>query len=478
MNLLSLGRLLAAVIALVIWFDFLFWGYWPGISLGLFFSGLVVLLMVLEPPRPWQWRHGLLLVGFVATLVQSAWQWGFSNITLLIYFTLLLGADRLAPSTGGWLTTLGYRLMALLQAPMRWSWLCRQIEEARLLHGKSLGHQIGWIVWMLSVPLLVLLALALPLVMGNSVLKVYGNSFWGWLWNLPWALDLNWGRWFWWGVMATLALGFLLPATREIRWIEKLNQSGESGQISVIGWWRRWVILIGINVLFLGANTVDVLYLWCHAALPSHLSFGTFIHEGVYSLIFATLLCGVVLLIFTPQTRGQKLLAAAAILQNTVLISGVGLRLKLYVEAYQLSTLRLYVAGFLVLVTIGFILLLWRVWREKSYSWFLRQNALVVVLYLFVLQFLPVNRWVIDYNVRQAREEGRVLDLSYIATLAPEGWRCLQQLSLAEEDTPQKEAARAQVGHWQEWVRTSNQTKGWRSWQGHREAVIDELGWR
>jgi Domain of unknown function (DUF4173) len=194
-------------------------------------------------------------------------------------------------------------------------------------------------------------------------------------------------------------------------------------------------------------------------------------------LIFAALLCGVVLLIFTPQTRGQKLLAMAAILQNAVLISGVGLRLKLYVEAYQLSTLRVYVAGFLILVTIGFILLLWRVWREKGYAWFLRQNALVVALYLFILQFLPVNRWVIDYNVRQAREERRELDVTYIGSLGPDGWRCLQQLSFEPENTLQREAAQRQLERWQKWVRTSHQRMGWRSWQGHRESVIRELGW-
>jgi hypothetical protein len=478
MNLFALGKVIGAIMAIVIWFDFLFWGFWPGLSLGLFCGGLVGLLLALEPPRPWYWRHIFLILGFMATLGQSAWQLGFSNITLLIIFTLLLGADRLVPEAGGWLTTLGYRMMALVSAPLGWSWLWREFEEARLLHGKSLGHQCVWLLRMLSVPLLILLLLALPLVMGNGVLKVYGNAFWGWLWNLLWAMDFHWGRWFCWGLIGTLALGFILPARRLIRWLEWLNKPSAPAPVSTIGWWRQWIILIGINGLFLGANTVDVLYLWFHAALPSHLSFGAFIHEGVYSLIFATLLCGLTLLIFNPQTRGQKILAAAAILQNGLLISGVGLRLKLYVEAYQLSTLRLYVAGFLILVILGFALLLWRVWREKSCSWFLQQNALVVILYLFVLQFLPVNGWVINYNVRQAREEQRELDVDYIATLGPEGWRCLQQLSLATENTPQKQAALKHLMEWREWASTCDQSNGWRSWQGHREAVVRELGWR
>ena len=84
--------------------------------------------------------------------------------------------------------------------------------------------------------------------------------------------------------------------------------------------------------------------------------YSEYVHEGVFSLIAAVLLSAVVLSgIFLQDSavtgRGWlKGLAHLWILQNLVLIAGVFLRLKLYVDAYQFTVLRVYVACFLALV--------------------------------------------------------------------------------------------------------------------------------
>ena len=146
-----------------------------------------------------------------------------------------------------------------------------------------------------------------------------------------------------------------------------------------------------------------------HAKLPEGVTLSEFVHSGVSSLIFATLLSAVVLTTMFQQSieivrsRGLKALALLWIVQNLVLIAGVFRRLSLYVEGYQLSEQRIYVGCFLLLVTTGFGLLAWHVARDGSLRTLIFRNVLAIFALFFVLQFPDVAGYVARSNVNQWR---------------------------------------------------------------------------
>jgi hypothetical protein len=116
--------------------------------------------------------------------------------------------------------------------------------------------------------------------------------------------------------------------------------------------------------------------------------------------------------------RVIRSLALLWIAQNVILIASVLLRLQRYVDAYQLSELRIYVGCFLLLVAAGFALLTVHVTAHKSFGWLFRSNLAATFALFFVLQFLDVAKWVAETNVaRWQNDATRTLDVHYLASL-------------------------------------------------------------
>jgi hypothetical protein len=250
--------------------------------------------------------------------------------------------------------------------------------------------------------------------------------------------------------------------------------------------WQSCAIFVTLNVLFFIVNSIDVIYLWGQdsaAALPQNVSFSAFVHQGVYSLIFAVLLSAVVIVaIFQQETRVTrhpvlKGLAWAWIAQNLLLIAGVVLRLKLYVDAYQLSELRVYVGCFLLLVTAGFVLLALHVARGKTLGTLVWRNVLATFALFFVLQFPDVSGWVARFNVAQwQRDATRTLDLAYLESMGPSAWPAL--CDVASSDAKQNGTVRDAREIVRRLARTESeqeQLRDWPSYQARRTAHLGHL---
>ncbi len=193
------------------------------------------------------------------------------------------------------------------------------------------------------------------------------------------------------------------------------------------------------------------------------------------ALVAAVLLSAVVLVGLFQQTgqvvasRAVRLLSVFWVLQNLALISSVLLRLKLYVNAYQLSELRVYVGFFLVLVSTGFGLLAWRILRGKGLNWLLFSNACAAFGLFFVVQYLDVAGWVANYNVALwQKDTQRTLDVEYLKNLGPSAYPALAVVAGAVS-RPEARAARErlldlkalELGRAREW--------NWRSYQARHE---------
>lgn len=164
-------------------------------------------------------------------------------------------------------------------------------------------------------------------------------------------------------------------------------------------------------------------------------------------------------------SRALRVLGLTWIGQNVMLIASVLIRLKLYVDAYQLTELRVYVVFFLLLVAAGFGLLARRIIAAKNLRWLILANALAAFAMFFIVQFLDVARWVADYNVARWQEDpARVLDVEYLATLGHSAYPAL--ITVAE--TPERHEAHNAFIFLQS-QRESERTRlaqlNWRSWQ-------------
>ena len=423
--------------ALVWMADFLFWGQSPGITLGLYFCLVAVLILVLHARPGQRWRPGIACGLMALAAVATALETSYTNTFVLIgLLAVVVGESCYREVIGTAWARWSEALFSWLCACGRWPWFIRQLSSSALIRvgfTKANSDLIGRALQATAPAACLGLVFLIVFQMGNAVFKelctrIY-NGVIDWLQNF----DFSFGHLLFWFALSTLTLAFLLPrkGTEKPRvWTKQWSRVERSDRTVAI--WQSRSILFVLNALFFLVNTIDASYLWQHAKLPEGVTFSEFVHSGVNSLIFATLLSAVVLAFMFQQSteitraRGLKGLALLWIGQNLVLIAGVFLRLKLYVEAYQLSTLRIYVGCFLLLVTAGFVLLALHVVREGSLNRLIWRNALAVFLLFYVLQFPDVAGYVARFNVNHWRDDhSRKLDFDYLQSLGPSGWTAL-----------------------------------------------------
>jgi hypothetical protein len=276
----------------------------------------------------------------------------------------------------------------------------------------------------------------------------------------------------------TIGVTLFWPANREEKhqWWTRAIPLWNRRDTTIAKW--QSILLLGVvNALFFAVNTIDVVYLWGSHSLPSGVNPSGFVHEGVQSLITAVILAAVILaFVFQQQpsvarTHPLRILALAWIVQNILLIFGVLKRLELYVEAYQLSELRVYVACFLALVTTGFLLLARHVWTGMRLGKLLFENMIATFALFFVLQFCDVGAWVAKWNVsRWQNQRNASIDLDYIVSLGSRGWPALGELARSTRDHEIATQAAALLQQKAIELRGNAITRDWRSFQVRRDS--------
>lgn len=271
---------------------------------------------------------------------------------------------------------------------------------------------------------------------GNAVFRqLVGDAFsraFDWLMSI----DLSPARFGFWLLVFTLLLSLLRPLKNGLgSWVAQCRLPRWERADASLGWWQSVSVLGVLNVLFCYVNTIDVVYLWSRASLPAGVNRSDFLHEGVQSLILAVLLSAAILVVLFQQrlavgSRALQVLATAWVLQNLLVIGGVFLRLKLYVDDYDLSLLRVGVALFLTLVIAGYALLTIYFWRGKGLEWLLRANVLATFCLFFIVQFIDLNAAVARYNVdRWLRPRALQGDVNYLASLGHGAWPSMIDLA-------------------------------------------------
>jgi hypothetical protein len=189
------------------------------------------------------------------------------------------------------------------------------------------------------------------------------------------------------------------------------------------------------NLLFLLQNASDIHLLNNGYELPAGYSFSEFAHEGAYALIMATLLAACFILAFDQNgKRDDKPALVRPLLylwvaQTMLLVCFAMLRLKIYIDAYSLTYLRLWSLIWMALVLIGLVLILFKLMRTRSARWLINANIIATLVVLYGVSLANFPLYIANHNIEAAKADAdKHLDGRYLAELGTYALPALRNL--------------------------------------------------
>ncbi len=425
------GRIAASLLLLVIIGDYFLWGHHVGLSAAFYAVLLAAAICLNRPKLVWKRRHGVELGLLLLASIQTALRPSLSNGLVLGALLLIIAGDTclssLRPVWARWLSAAA----SVFSFFRTWKEFFQSTAGLGNEKLPGLKSGIARVIQVSSLAVLLAVLFGLLLGSGNAVLRnSFDRGFQGLMDVLGMITLPEFGRIFFWGLLATVALVLLLP--RAASWAGNLGEC-ELPTFAVkdikLERLRSLLALIVVNVLFLFTNTFDVLYLWTDRSLPEGVGYSQYVHEGVWSLGFAVVLSALVITAIFQQdglvtsSRWVKWLAMIWIAQNLLLEVGVLMRIHLYVDAHWLTPKRVYVVLFLALVAVGYLQLARQVLAPQfNLKRLLLGNALAIFCLFYLVQFINVPRIAADYNYRQWREdpERNVMQMDFGQVLGDE----------------------------------------------------------
>ncbi len=231
----------------------------------------------------------------------------------------------------------------------------------------------------------------------------------------------------------------------------------------------------GLNALYVLANLSDLLYLWLNVKLPAGVTYAEYAHQGSYRLIVAVVLAALTVMVFfrldAPglNDRLARMLAYLFIAQNLGVLAGACRRLALYIDVYGLTRFRVAAFLWMLLVTIGFVLIVMKLAGRRRIAFLLRWNTVATVLLLSAVALGDVDGAISNWNVgRLEAGESKAVDVKYLRELGPGALPALRRLSLRTDSVGSRAKEILEL-------RTTEERelmKRWQNWTWRRSKVL------
>lgn len=185
------------------------------------------------------------------------------------------------------------------------------------------------------------------------------------------------------------------------------------------------ILICSVNALILLINIIDIRYLWFNIGtdLKSAYELSKLVHEGTYLLILSILLSiGILLYYFRKDlnffTNNRWLVVAAYvwIVQNGILVISVLLRNYEYIVNYGLTHKRIGVAVFLLITSIGLVMLWLKIRYLYSFFNLFKQAGWALYFVLVSLTLFDWDSMIARYNLSTQNAEN--LDYRYLYSLS------------------------------------------------------------
>ncbi|MBI2410785.1 MAG: DUF4173 domain-containing protein [Candidatus Kerfeldbacteria bacterium] len=227
-----------------------------------------------------------------------------------------------------------------------------------------------------------------------------------------------------------------------------------------------------ISVLFLVFIGFQITYLFGGEAniVNAGFTYAEYARRGFWELLVVALLSLVVLLVSekyagaesigSEQKRHTQFLIPALVLiiEVVVIIVSAFKRLSLYIDAYGMTTLRFYVAGFILLLFVLFVVLAVKFIQSKPEQFFAFGTLLSLAAFLILVNIVNPDVFIARYNMKAYHRTGKI-DVMYVGALSSDAESEKIELykTIADEDTEflrelfqnQKARLEKQSAHWQ-----------------------------
>ena len=285
-----------------------------------------------------------------------------------------------------------------------------------------------------------------------------------------------------WGLFALLGWGVLRPRPPR----RLLGMLDASGDLMLPGFSLASITLslVLFNALFAMQNVMDSAFLWGGVKLPGDMTLADYAHRGAYPLLVTALLAAAFVLIAlrpgsqTAENTLVRKLVMVWIGQNLFLVFSAALRTWDYVDAYDLTPLRISALLWMGLVAIGLVLVLLRMLHNKSAAWLINANLATSGALLFALCFVDLGEVSARWNVQHAREidgTGAKLDWCYLGDLGNSALIPLTELERGQGSSELGKQATALRRARQRQMELERDGGGWTLLDNRRLAHVEAL---
>lgn len=242
--------------------------------------------------------------------------------------------------------------------------------------------------------------------------------------------------------------------------------------------------LVTVIVLFAVYLVFEFQRMWV-GEFPKGFYYSGFAHEGAAWLTFVLALATLLLsLVFRGSIlRDQRLrtlrgLAWLWSVENMLLAAAVYNRLFIYVGFNGMTRMRIVGLYGMTAVVVGFVLVLWKIARNRSFLWLLRRHLWTLAIALYLLALTPMDRIVVSYNVQRilAGDPAPSVQIS-VHPINAEGILLLQPL-LECDDELIREGVRALLARHHinaQATAVDRSAQGWTSYQLADRIALDVL---
>ena len=177
-----------------------------------------------------------------------------------------------------------------------------------------------------------------------------------------------------------------------------------------------FLLFIGFQVTYLFGGEANI--------VNAGFTYAEYARRGFFELLAVSVLSLLVLLASEQYARAEENKDKRFLIPSLVLIAEVIVvmisafkRLSLYIDAYSLTELRFYVAAFIMLLLVLFILLAIKFLKSKPENFFTFGTLLSVLVFLMVMNFVNPDSFIAKSNLDQYNRTGKV-DALYVAHLS------------------------------------------------------------
>jgi hypothetical protein len=456
--------------------DWLFYNQPAGINLVLFHLFLLFVAVNQTRVRPGSKPAFAILLLLAGLLMALGAQPG--PITLFLFWLGLLAfvftmRQRWSTNTVEWIARWLHFPVAFLFRIPRDFWLLSRWRSAG--HGKNPFQSLIRLMMKWLLPVAGSLLFVWLFTLANPVLAYWFRQVEIFLQTMMDTFAITPDRVFFWGFVATT-----IWAVCRIRYKRRHFPEIGAGRTLSLSLLARCLLLF--NAIFAVQSVLDFAYLWGGANLPGGMTYAEYAHRGAYPLIATALIAGLfVLLTFraglpTQETTLVRRLVYVWLAQNVLLTLNSLWRLHLYVEVYSLTRLRLAAAVWMLLVSAGIVLIVWRIYAGKSNAWLLNANFATLLGVLYLCCFINFDAMISRYNSRNCMEvagKGVSLDIRYLEQIGVESLPALIWYQQNVNDPVKR--ARAQLATDRLIGDLEKDSSNWRAWTFRKHSLKKEV---